>query len=188
MGTHNEIDTTQVNGFTDLLREQPDLGAVTLRTRHDWGGGYRLVTGGSELEVAGQTIPRSPAVAADRPTVFGGTDTGPAPGELLLAALASCVVGQFAEQAALQGIDLDAVTITCEAHADVRGALDIDGVRPEMQRIDIRVTGTGADADTVTALLAAAVQTSPVAATLACAVPLSAVAEAAAPSTGGDGE
>jgi len=174
MTVHNQIDTEVVRGIAQLLGAAPETGRLKVRTTTRWDGGYAIEATEGELHIADQVIPRTPTARLDRPQVFGGTDTGPAPGELLLASLAACVGGLFVEHAALRGIDLEGVELTCEAHLDARGMLEIDDVRPGIEHIDIRLTSTGIEVSELDELLALAVRTSPIADSLARPVTMSA--------------
>ncbi len=51
------------------------------------------------------------AIVTDEPDALGGTDTGPAPHELLPAALASCIGTMIAMYAERRGWDVDEVSV-----------------------------------------------------------------------------
>jgi uncharacterized OsmC-like protein len=59
---------------------------------------------------------------------YGGTNAGPNPGVLGRAALASCMVVDYAMWAARMGIQVDSLEVEVQADYDVRGEL---GVEPE---------------------------------------------------------
>ena len=164
MTTRNGIDLDEVTRFTRLLTAQPAAGQTSLRTRHRWDGSYLVTATGEELRVAGGALPRSHTVVSDRPVAFAGGDRGPVPGELVLAALAACITGQFVEQAAVRGVTLTSVDLSCEAHLDLRGSLGLGELRPGLQRIAVQAeVASSAGAQVLDELLARAVRTSPVA-------------------------
>jgi uncharacterized OsmC-like protein len=170
--TINGIDTEQVAGFAQLLAAEPGLADVAVRTRHRWDGGYALATCGAGISVGGEVLARDEQqVVSDRPALFGGDDRGCVPGELLLAALSSCVGSQLVEHAALRGVELDDLQLTAEGRLDLRGALDIDGVPVALRDVTLDVAAVSTADDTqLDELLALAVRTSPVAATLGAGV------------------
>jgi uncharacterized OsmC-like protein len=170
--TINGIDTEQVAGFVQLLTSEPALADVAVRTRHRWDGGYTLATSGAGISVAGEVLARDEQhVVSDRPALFGGGDRGCVPAELLLAALSSCVGSQLVEHAAVRGVELGDLQISAEGRVDLRGALDIEGVPVGLRDVslDVEVAST-ADEEVLDDLLALAVRTSPVAATLGAGV------------------
>lgn len=62
------------------------------------------------------------AIDIDEPADLGGTDSGPNPVELVLAALGTCQEIVYRAYAAVLGIELESVT------CDVRGRLDLRGL------------------------------------------------------------
>src|SRR5712691_1010117 len=63
-------------------------------------------------------------LTADEPSSRGGTDTGPAPYELLLSGLAACTAITLRMVAARKGWDLGSIHIDVELHKDAEGVAD----------------------------------------------------------------
>lgn len=164
----NGIDLDQLAALEQQLETVPEAGALSVRLRTRWDGGYGASTRAEELVVGGERSPRDHEVTGDLPQVFGGRDRGPGSGELLLAALGTCITQRLAELAAVRGIDLEGLEVVATGDLDVRGTEGIDGVRPGFQRIGIRVEV--AASDDVGDLLGDAVRTSPVADSLSAGV------------------
>src|SRR5881397_3133598 len=61
-------------------------------------------------------------LTADEPGSRGGTDTGPAPYELLLASLAACTAITLRMVAARKGWELGSIHVDVELHKDATGA------------------------------------------------------------------
>jgi len=80
-------------------------------------------------------------LAVDEPAQLGGTDKGPNPVELILAALGSCQEITYRLYADTLGIPLHGVSVKLAGRIDLRGffAAD-DGVRPGFQDIQATVT------------------------------------------------
>ena len=71
------------------------------------------------------------SLTIDEPPNLGGTDTGPNPVELVLAALATCQEITYRAYATALGIPLDSVRVELEGDLDLRGFFAVDdSVRP----------------------------------------------------------
>ena len=103
-------------------------------------------------------------VDADHPAVLVGQDNGPTPAELLLNALASCLMAGLGNIAAARGVELYGARCDVEGDIDLRGILGIDeDVRNGFSAIRVRFTVDGdADADRLASLVAQSVQRSAV--------------------------
>lgn len=88
----------------------------------------------SEVEV------RDFLLSVDEPAALGGTDKGPNPVELVLAAIAACQEVTYRVYADRLGIPLRGVSVCVDGSLDLRGFLAADpGVRPGLQGLDIQV-------------------------------------------------
>lgn len=88
----------------------------------------------SEVEV------RDFLLSVDEPPALGGTDRGPNPVELVLAAIASCQEITYRLYADRLGIPLRGVSVAVEGTLDLRGFSALEpGVRPGLQGLEIRV-------------------------------------------------
>jgi uncharacterized OsmC-like protein len=89
-------------------------------------------------------------VCTDMPRAMGGAASGPSPGWLLRASLASCTATTIAMRAATQGVHLTALEVTVESQSDNRGLLGLDdkisaGLSPITTRVKIGAEGVSAD-------------------------------------------
>jgi putative redox protein len=88
---------------------------------------------------------------ADEPLALGGTDSGPTPYELLLAALAACITTTLRLYADHKGIDLEGVDVSLEfdrVHA--RDCLECDdpgGGMIDRIQTEVRILGSFTDAE-----------------------------------------
>jgi len=77
-----------------------------------------------------ETKIRQFSLTVDEPPSLGGTDTGPNPVELVLAALATCQEITYRAYATALGIPLDSVSVKLEGSLDLRGFFAVkDDVR-----------------------------------------------------------
>jgi len=81
------------------------------------------LTEGLKCEITG---PRSERAVTDMPPAMGGAASGPNPGWLLRAAMASCTATVIAMRAAKLGIVLSSLEVTVESESDNRGMLGLD--------------------------------------------------------------
>jgi len=143
----NGIDTAQLFGTLDALKDDPSLATFQFRARNRWIGGAHNRTTIRDFYAAKQEdTSRETAFVLDagEPTILLGSDTGPNPAEYLLHALAACLTTSLVYVAAARGVRLTEVESTLEGDMDVRGALGLsDEYRNgfERVRVSFRVKG-----------------------------------------------
>ena len=138
----NGIDTAQLFGTLDLLKEQPELGRFQFRAHNTWIGGAHnrsqiqgFYAAGAEDESRDVTF----HLDAGEPAILLGTDQGPNPAEYLLHALAGCLTTSIVYVAAARKVQLTHVESWLEGDMDVRGALGVDKEqRNGFERISVR--------------------------------------------------
>jgi uncharacterized OsmC-like protein len=171
----NGIDTDQLAALGEVVATDPEAATVSARVRTAWRSGYSVRTATEELVCGGELISRSATLPVDLPRELGGDDQGPAPGEMVLAALGACVAQGFIEGAAVTGIQVDRLEVSARGHLDLRGNAGVEGVRPGLSKIhlDVEVESSAGD-DVLDGLLAEAVRLSPVADSLTAGVAIDA--------------
>jgi uncharacterized OsmC-like protein len=155
--TLNGVDTTSLFATIEAVRQQPEAAKFRFRAVNDWVSGTHSRGRFPGFFGAGQEHQHahSAVIDADHPAVLVGTDQGPTPAELLLNALASCLMAGMGNIAAARGVELRGVRCTVEGNIDLRGILGID---PTVRNgfSDIRVTfdvDGDADRDKLAALV-----------------------------------
>lgn len=114
------IAATQSN-FT----ENPEAAAVTFFSSSN------LVDG-----LCSEAKMRDHKITVDEPDSMGGTDKGPNPVELILAALGTCQEITYRAYATALGIPLESVSVEMEGDIDLRGFFAVaDDVRPGYSKI-----------------------------------------------------
>ena len=145
----NGVDTATLFATIDAVRQQPEAAKFQFRTVNEWISGNHsrgtfpgFFGAGQEHVHTSDTV-----IEADHPTVLVGTDLGPTPAELLLNALASCLMAGLGNIASAHGVELHGVRAKVEGDIDLRGILGLDpAVRNGFE--GIRVTfEVDADAD-----------------------------------------
>jgi uncharacterized OsmC-like protein len=143
----NGVNTEQLFGTLDLIREQPELARFQFRATNRWMGGAHNRSQIKDFYAAGgEDTSRSAGfqIDAGEPAILLGTDTGPNPAEYLLHALAACLTTSIVYVAAARKVELTSVESTLTGDMDVRGALGVDEEpRNGFERIGVsfRVTG-----------------------------------------------
>lgn len=137
----NGVDTQQMFGTLDLLKQQPELGAFRFRATNEWlGGAHNRSSIGSFYAAGGDDLSRDEpfTVDAGEPPILLGHNEAPNPAEYVLHALAACLTTTIVYVAAARGVGLTRVESTLVGEMDVRGALGLDdGVRNGFERIDV---------------------------------------------------
>ena len=91
----------------------------------------------------------------DEPESIGGTDTGPTPVELVLAALGTCQEIVYATYARVHGIPLDGVRVQAEGRLDLRGFFGVADVPAGFQDVSFTVdVDSPASPEVISALVA----------------------------------
>src|SRR5687768_17178833 len=114
----NGVDTQQLFGTLDAIRDEPSLGAFTFRATNRWINGAHNRSRMQGFYGAGrEDDSRRDAFVIDagEPTVLLGTDTGPNAAEYLLHALAACLTTALVYSAAARKVRLTEVESTFEA-------------------------------------------------------------------------
>jgi uncharacterized OsmC-like protein len=143
----NGIDTEQLYGTLDLVREKPELGVFQFRATNEWlGGTHNRSTIQGFYAAGGEDTSRSAAfhVDAGEPAILLGVDDGPNPAEYLLHAVAACLTTAIVSVAAARKVVLTSVESSVTGDMDVRGTLGLsDEVRNGFSaiRVAFRVSG-----------------------------------------------
>jgi len=125
----NGVDTGQLFGALDLIKERPEIAEFQFRAHNRWIVGPHNRTVIKDFYGAGQedTSRAEPFMLdAGEPAVLLGTDTGPNPAEFLLHALAACVTTSLVYVAAARGVRLTEVESTLEGDINLQGTFGID--------------------------------------------------------------
>lgn len=124
----NGVNVDALLGAREAITGMPAAGQFTWRATNEWQNGAhsRNTIGG--FFGLGEEQPRNASftIDADHPEQFAATNVGAAPVEIVLAALASCLVGGVASVAQHRGIQLRKVTAQVEGDMDMAGILGID--------------------------------------------------------------
>ena len=189
-GIRNGVDVDELIELAATVTASTDPVPVTLRTRSRWDDGAAFDSRGRSLELLGESHDRTRhAVRLDVPVTLGGRDTGPAPTEMVLLALAACVGGTLVDGAALEGIDIGGLEVTVDGELDLRGAFGVDGARPGLSGVTVTLA-VRADVDdaTLDELGRESLRLSPTARSLTDPVPVTvAVQRVAVPAGSGPG-
>ena len=113
----------------ETFRSDPPRARATFRSDSTLQDGFR-----SEVKL------RDHRLTVDEPRGIGGSDAGPTPIELVLAALGTCQEITYRAFATALGIPLEGVSVTVEGDIDFRGFFAIDpSVRPGFQALRVKV-------------------------------------------------
>jgi uncharacterized OsmC-like protein len=97
-----------------------------------------------------EAVMREHRLVVDEPAALGGSDAGPNPVELILAALGTCQEITYRAYATALGIPLDEVAVKLTGTIDLKGFFAVDdSVRPGYQRISgtVRLQSSASEAE-----------------------------------------
>jgi uncharacterized OsmC-like protein len=119
-----------VEGARQSLRDEPEQAAALFSVESRQAAGLRS-----------EVCARDFKLTVDEPEALGGTDQGPNPVELVLAALASCQEITYRLYADSLEIPLNGVSVKVTGDLDLRGFFAVDeAVRPGFGAIQAEVT------------------------------------------------
>jgi uncharacterized OsmC-like protein len=123
-----------------------------------WRNGLRCEINGPESEKA----------VTDMPAPMGGNGSGPSPGWLLRAGMASCAATSIAMRAAMLGIELGQLEVSVKSESDARGLVGIPDAPTAFSdmRMSIRISADGVEESRLRELATWAGAHSPVSCTL----------------------
>jgi uncharacterized OsmC-like protein len=140
------VDMRSLTSTLAAIQETPVLAKCRFYTSSEWLGAARVQStnpGFDQAEGALRVEHRDPdpkGYLGDQVPELLGTDTGVAPEEALLQAMAGCVSVTTSYHAAARGIRLDAFDVDFEGDVDMQGFADLDDrVTPGFQQIRGRV-------------------------------------------------
>ncbi|WP_305985874.1 OsmC family protein [Roseibium sp. MMSF_3544] len=161
-----EIQTPQKNGVNvqailearTALTEAPEAGKFIWRASCEWLDGVHSRSTIESFYGLGeeQKHDRVFTIDADHPPQFAAPDNGATPVEIVLGALASCLMAGLASVAENRGIELTSAKATVEGDMDLAGILGIDAdVRNGFKSIRVHFDiDADASAEDIAALVA----------------------------------
>jgi putative redox protein len=114
-----------ISDIQEMYREDAEKSKLVFKTSSKLGGRFR-----SDVSI------REHSLTIDEPEAIGGSDMGPSPVEVILAALGSCQEITYRAYATAMGIEVDNISVELEGDIDFRGFFAIDdSVRPGYDNI-----------------------------------------------------
>ncbi len=144
--TVNGLDTVAVRTAIGAIAADPAKGMTHWEVTSHWRGGCRSDTQVSRCRIGGQTVPKDFTLRMDEPLELCGTNQFANPQEYLLAALNACMIVTYAAYCALEGIELEELSIESEGDIDLRGLFGLEpSVRPgyDELRYTVHLRGNG---------------------------------------------
>ncbi|HEX5034399.1 MAG TPA: OsmC family protein, partial [bacterium] len=117
--TVNGIDVGALGQAAEEIARDPAKGLTRWQVRTSWLGGTRSETRVEGYEIGGQRVKKDFRIQTDEPLELFGTNQAPNPQELLMAALNACMTVGYAALCALEGIELEELSIECHGDLDL---------------------------------------------------------------------
>ncbi len=162
---------TELNGWNldamkeavETIKQQPEAGKLAWRSSLEWDGGFGLDIQTDEIQQLGEIMKRSFTIRGDHPPELLGKNTGPTAIETLMAALGSCMAGNFALQATARGVKIDSLKVDLESVIDLNGMFGLKDIRPGISDVKLLFhVKSNTDNETLQEILNSAQSLSPV--------------------------
>jgi uncharacterized OsmC-like protein len=126
-GTVNGVNTEQLFGTIDLIKDKPEVAKFRFRAKNRWvGGTHNRATVKGFYGALQEDDSREPTdFDMDEPPVLLGKSEGTNPVEVLLVALSGCLTTAMIAHAAAKGIEIKNVRSRYEGDIDLRGFLGL---------------------------------------------------------------
>lgn len=135
----NGWDVDAMNEAVEDVRQQPESGRLSWRSRVSWDGGFGLDVRTREIEQLGEVLDRRFTLRGDHPPELLGANTGPTAVELLLGALGACVAGTFAAQATARGVAIESLEVDVGGDIDLNGFFGLKPVQPGVTDVKLQL-------------------------------------------------
>jgi uncharacterized OsmC-like protein len=133
----NGWDVDAMNEAVEGVKEEPESGRLTWRSRVRWDRGFGLDVRTREIEQLGDVVERPFTLRGDHPPELLGGNTGPTAIELLMGALGSCMAGTFAAQATARGVEVESLEVDVSADMDLNGFFGLQPVDAGVSDVDL---------------------------------------------------
>jgi len=140
----NGIPVDNVRALIGRVAETPAAGLTAWRVSTAWEGRTRSRSMTHGFDIGGETVSRAFRVDIDEPIELGGTDLFANPQEHLLAALNACMTVGFTALCALNGIEIERLSIVTAGDIDLSGFFGLAAdVAPGYERLNTQITVKG---------------------------------------------
>lgn len=133
----NGWDVDAMNEAVEGVKQEPESGRLTWRSRVCWDRGFGLDVHTSGIEQLGDVVERPFTLRGDHPPELLGENTGATAIELLMGALGACMAGTFAAQATARGIEVESLEIDVSADLDLNGFFGLQPVDPGVSNVTV---------------------------------------------------
>ena len=142
----NGIDTNALKQLAEVAKDGGRAAQVKFAVATQWRGGVASRSRVDGYSVGGRSIAKDFNIDIDEPCELCGTNSSPNPQEMLMAAFNACMIVGYSAGAALNGIELESLSIESSGQLDLRGFMGLDAnVKPGYERIHyvVRIKGNG---------------------------------------------
>lgn len=138
MSSHTQFIQSSLGNLKDAIAKNRDVANITLSVG---------TVSENESLVTKYKIRQFEGIM-DEPPALAGTDTGPNPVEVVLAALGSCQEIVYRAYAAALGIQIDRVEVRVRGDLDLRGLLALAPVSPGLLKVAYTTTIVSSESET----------------------------------------
>lgn len=136
----NGIDVTSMLQNIEEVKQDANKASSRWFVTTSWQGGTKTKTHVSGYEIGGEHINKDFTIQTDEPLELGGTNENANPQETLMAAFNSCMTVGYAALCAVEGIELEELSIETSGDIDLRGFFGIDpNIKPGYEQLQYKV-------------------------------------------------
>lgn len=142
----NDIDLAALGEVVAAIQADPAAGQAHMDVETTWKGQVRSETRTRTFRLGEQIVEREHVITADEPNELLGTNVGPNPQELMMAAMNACMTVGFVAGCSAAGIALESLSLRTRCDIDLRGFLDLaEGIPAGAPtwHTDVQVKGDG---------------------------------------------
>jgi len=138
----NGVDVPKVMAQIETVRKNPAEGAFTFKVSSVWDEGLscRHAADTFALGIDKRHHLAKHEIVTDLPECLAGTDAGMSPIEMLLGALAACMISGYAVHGAAMGIKLQELAVEVTGEGDIAGFFGIGNCKPGLTDVAVRTT------------------------------------------------
>jgi uncharacterized OsmC-like protein len=122
----NGLDLDRLSATAAAIQADPAKGQTRWNVTTRWAGGTRTDTSVTSCEIGGQRIAKDFTIRSDEPVELLGNNLFPNPQEILLAGLNACMTVGYVAAFALEGVEVEELSIETDGEIDLRGFLGLD--------------------------------------------------------------
>lgn len=138
--TVNGIDITSLMTQIDAVRKNPALGDFTFKCASTWEGGFKAQVSVADIRLGGEVRHHKTqhALHSDMPECMSGEDTSISPLEMLIGALAACLLSGYIAHGTAMNIHIQKLDVEVSGEGDLAGFFGVGSGKSGITNIHVK--------------------------------------------------